>query len=71
MKLGLKAAFSAGLLKKNGYSEKGYRKFVPQFRTFCGRITILSHVADIVWGNIQSFEKIVEINSCTFVYGKV
>ena len=31
----------------------------------------MSHVADIMWGNIQSFEKTVEVNSCTFVYGKV
>ena len=31
----------------------------------------MSHVADIMWGNIQSYEKIVEINLCTFVNGKV
>ena len=71
MKWGLKAPFFAGLLKKMVIPKKRYRKFVSQCWTYCGRITILSHVAEKVWGNIQWFEKIVEVNSCTLWYGKV
>ena len=44
---------------------------LSQCWTYCARITILSHVAEKLWGNIQWFQKIVGVNSCTFWYGKV
>ena len=70
-KSGLKAAFFAGLLRKNGYSEKRYGKLVSQCWTYCGRNTILSLTAEKLCGNIQWFEKFVEVNSCTLLNGKV
>ena len=63
--------FRRSVEKKWLFRKKVWQTCLTVLNTYCGRNTILSDIAEKLWGNIQWFEKFVEVNSCTFLYGKV